>query len=59
MFGMDSPAAQLETMNNSTQLPEPLRFLHPDCKEYAKKHGDDANVLCRKDKWSPALDLMR
>jgi hypothetical protein len=59
IMGFDNPSKGLDTMNNSTDLPPPLRFLHPDCKSYAAKHGDEANVLCRKDKWSPALDLMQ
>jgi len=59
ILGFDNPSNGVPTMDNSSALPELLRFLHPDCKEYAKKHGDEANVLCRKDKWTPALDLMR
>lgn len=37
--GVDNPSAGLATMDNSSSLPEPLRFLHPDCKAYAAKHG--------------------
>lgn len=58
MIGFDNPSKGLDLTNNSTDLPPPMRFLHPDCKSYQKEHGDEANVLCRKDKWSPALDLM-
>jgi hypothetical protein len=39
ILGLDNPSNGLPLMDNSTSLPELLRFLHPDCKEYSKKHG--------------------
>jgi len=44
MLGLDNPSNGLELMNNSTSLPPPLRFLHPDCKTYKAKHGDEVLV---------------
>lgn len=44
MLGLDNPSNGLELMNNSTSLPPPLRFLHPDCKTYKAKHGDEVRV---------------
>lgn len=41
MFGVGVPVILqgLATTDNSTSLPKPLRFLHPDCRDYAAKHG--------------------
>ena len=58
-LSLHKPEAGLALQDNSTELKPLLRFLHPDCKSYAAKHGEEANVLCRKDKWNPAKDLMQ
>lgn len=43
MIGFDNPSKGLDLINNSTDLPPPMRFLHPDCKEYSKKYGTHGN----------------
>ena len=41
MLGLDNPSTGMDLMNNSTSLPPSLRFLHPDCKAYKAKHGEE------------------
>eukprot|EP00614_Pseudopedinella_elastica_P012642 CAMPEP_0172590952 /NCGR_PEP_ID=MMETSP1068-20121228/9657_1 /TAXON_ID=35684 /ORGANISM="Pseudopedinella elastica, Strain CCMP716" /LENGTH=674 /DNA_ID=CAMNT_0013387151 /DNA_START=99 /DNA_END=2123 /DNA_ORIENTATION=+ len=59
MLGVDGTHKGFKLEDNSTSLPPPMRFLHPDCRAYQKTHGEEANVLCRKDKWMPAQDMMQ
>jgi hypothetical protein len=46
-FGLDNPSTGLPTMDNSSTLPPPMRFLHPDCKTYAAQHGATPRRLWR------------
>ena len=58
IHSLEKVDSKMPLAENSTDFPEAIRWLHPDCSKFGD-NGAVGNTYCRQEKWAPAKQEMK